>query len=136
MKKNKKYLLFGVIFISLLVICFIAFVALIGFGKSSKADVPSGYIAVFHGRVGSEIRETYIYKQDNGHDNYGFDYINVTNKKENAEQKSIITDRGSVDWTDNVFGIAEDNNAYSYVTLPDSNKKYTISQFRDRFLMN
>lgn len=39
-------------------------------------------------------------------------------------------------WTDDVFTVAEKNNAYSYVTLPNDKKTYTIEEFQSMFLMN
>lgn len=48
---------------------------------SSNNKILNGYISVFHGGSGEQTYEIYIYKVDNGHDNYGFDYINVTSTK-------------------------------------------------------
>ena len=107
--------------------------------KQNNFKIPDGYISVFHGGEGEETYETYIYKNDNGHDNYGFDYINVTNTTVSwgsSEWNSKITKRGSVQWTDEVFEVAKENNAYSYVTLPNSEEIYTIEQYMNRFLMN
>ena len=53
-----------------------------------------------------------------------------------TEWNTKITKRGSVQWTDNVFEVAKENNAYSYVTLPDSDKIYTIEEYMQMFLMN
>ena len=44
----------------------------------NNSDIPNDYIAIFHGGVGEQTYETYIYKIDNGHANMGFKYINVT----------------------------------------------------------
>ena len=107
--------------------------------SSSDDKIPSGYIAVFHGGVGEQTHETYIYKIENGHDNSGFKYINVTSttkKYGSSEWKRKVTGSGEVQWTDDVFPVAEKNGAYSYVTLPDSDKRYTIEEFQGMFIMN
>lgn len=98
-------------------------------------SIPEHYIAVFHGTVGETIYETYIYKIDNNHANYGFQYINVT-KYGSSNSDYKITGKGDFDWTDGAFIIAKKNNSYSYVTLPNDNKKYTIEEFQKKFLMN
>lgn len=107
--------------------------------SSSDDKIPDGYIAVFHGGVGEQTYETYIYKIDNGHANSGFKYINVTSTTKeygSSEWKREITGKGKVQWTDDVFPVAEKNGAYSYVTVPDSDKTYTIEEFQRMFIMN
>ena len=91
-------------------------------------NIPEDYVAIFHGEKGSTKYETYIYKIDNDQANYGFKYINVVNNN--------VTKRGELTWTDEAFSVARENNAYSYVTLPNSNKKYSIEEFQKMFLMN
>ena len=104
-----------------------------------KEEIPDNYIAVFHGGSGEVTYETYIYKIDNGHDNYGFKYINVTShtqKYGSSKWTHKITDRGEFDWTDDAFSIAKKNNAYSYVTEPNNDKIYSIEEYQSRFIMN
>ena len=107
---------------------------------SKKSDViPDNYIAVFHGGSGEKTYSTYIYKENNGHINSGFKYINTENTTEfygSSNWISKITGKGTVMWTDDVFTVAEKNNAYSYVTLPNDKKTYTIEEFQSMFLMN
>ena len=106
--------------------------------ETSQA-IPDNYIAVFHGGVGERTYETYVYKDDNGQDNYGFTYINTTSTTKSygsSEWKSVITKRGSFGWTDDAFAIAKENSAYSYVTIPDSDKTYSIDEFQEMFIMN
>ena len=101
--------------------------------------VPDGYLAVFHGGVGEITHETYIYKDNNGQGNYGFTYINTTSTTKSwgsSEWKTTITKRGSFDWTDGAFVVAQENGAYSYVTIPNSDKTYSIEEFQNMFLMN
>ena len=107
--------------------------------SEQEQDVPDGYIAVFHGGVGERTYETYIYKDDNDNPNYGFTYINTrrtTKTWGSSEWRTVITERGSFDWTDEAFSIAKENSAYSYVTIPDSDQTYTIEEFQEKFLMN
>lgn len=133
--KNKKVFLFVMILI--IVIFIVSYIIVIINRNNGK--IPDDYIAVFHGGSGEITYETYIYKIDNGHANFGFDYLNVTNTTTvwgSDEWNTKITKRGSVQWTDDVFRIAKENNAYSYVTLPNSDKTYTIEEFMKMFLMN
>lgn len=135
---NKKFILLIII---LFISVFSAIIAFVYANKSSIDDnkIPDNYIAIFHGGSGEITFETYIYKKDNGHANSGFDYINVTNTTVSwgsSEWNTKITKRGSVQWTDDVFGVAKENNAYSYVTLPNSNNTYTIEEYMHMFIMN
>lgn len=135
---NKKFILLIII---LFISVFSAIIAFVYANKSSMDDnkIPDNYIAIFHGGSGEITFETYIYKKDNGHANSGFDYINVTNTTVSwgsSEWNTKITKRGSVQWTDDVFGVAKENNAYSYVTLPNSNNTYTIEEYMHMFIMN
>ena len=135
--KNKK--LFCIFAILIIVVLAVGSIIYINKNKTTNDRIPDGYIAIFHGGAGEITYETYIYKKDNGHANSGFDYINVTNTTVSwgsSERNSKITKRGSVQWTDDVFEVAEENGAYSYVTLPNSDKTYTIEQYMSMFLMN
>lgn len=116
----------------LILILAIGILAISGLVILLNNKVPDDYIAVFHGESGTITYETYIYKRNNGRANSGFNYVNVTSSKENKK----ITKHGSVQWTDDVFKVAYENNAYSYVTLPNNNKKYTIEEYMKMFLMN
>ena len=135
--KNKK--LFCIFAILIIIVLAVGSIIYINKNKTTNGRIPDGYIAIFHGGAGEITYETYIYKKDNGHANSGFDYINVTNTTVSwgsSEWNSKITKRGSVQWTDNVFEVAKENGAYSYVTLPNSDKTYTIEQYMGMFLMN
>lgn len=131
MKKKK-------ILIVILITLILLFIIIAVLGKS-KNQIPNDYIAVFHGGIGEITYETYIYKEDNGHSNYGFKYINVTISTKSwgsTESNSKITKKGTVQWTDDVFTIAKENKAYDYVKLPNDNKTYTIEEYANIFLMN
>lgn len=131
--KNKKMLVIVVVLIiSALVVGFIVI-------KKNNNKIPDGYIAVFHGGVGEQTYETYIYKIDNGKENYGFKYINVTTTKslvENGKSNYKIIKRGKFDWTEKAFNVARENNAYSYVTVPYSDRMFTIDEFAPMFIMD
>ena len=131
--KKKKVLL---IIISIIIILGVVIVLFIN--KNNKT-IPDNYISVFHGGSGEVTYETYIYKQDNGHANYGFDYINVTRTTKSwgsTESNIEITKRGSVMWTDDVFPVAKENNAYQYVTINGSDKTYKIEDYMSMFIMD
>lgn len=107
--------------------------------KYKNDGISNDYIAIFHGGSGEIIYETYIYKIKNGQVNRGFNYINVTKTTTfygSSDWNTKITKHGSVEWTDNVFGVAKQNNAYSYVTLPNNDKIYTVEEYMKMFLMD
>lgn len=136
MNKKKIFCIFAVLIIIVLIIGSVIY---INNNKTKNNQIPSGYIAIFHGGTGEITYETYIYKKDNGQSNYGFDYINVTKTTASfgsSESNSKITKRGSVQWTEDVLEVAKENGAYSYVTLPNSDEQYTIEQYMKMFLMN
>ena len=139
MEESKKKIL-NIILIVLAAIIFLVIVCNRLFVNNTDSDkIPDDYIAVFHGGSGEIVYETYIYKEDTGAANYGFKYINVTKTTKSwgsSEWNTKITGRGKAFWTDDVFPVAEKNHAYSYVTIKDSDKKYTISEFAEIFLMN
>lgn len=128
----------------LIIIALMVSYILVTINKNSKDNtdndkIPDGYIAVFHGGSGEITYETYIYKINNKQANSGFNYVNVTKTTTHwgsSEWNTKITKSGSVQWTDNVFEVARENNAYSCVTLPNSNKIYTIEEYMQMFLMN
>lgn len=136
--KSKKIILLIII---LIISIFAAIITYVYINKSiaDSNKIPDGYIAIFHGGSGEIIFETYIYKKDNGQANSEFDYINVTKTTVSwgsSKWNTKITKRGSVQWTDDVFEVAKENHAYSYVTLPNSNNKYTIEEYMNMFLMD
>ena len=134
--KNKKVFWFVVI---LIIVIFIVSYIIVTINQNNNDKIPDDYIAVFHGGSGEITYETYIYKINNEDANSGFDYVNVTKTTTywgSTKWNTKITKCGSVQWTDNVFEVAKENNAYSYVTLPDSDKIYTIEEYMQMFLMN
>lgn len=139
MKNKKNFWLIMILINALIVSCI-----LVAINKNIKDNknndkVPDGYIAVFHSDSGEITYETYIYKINNEQANSGFDYVNVTNTTSywgSGEFNTKITKRGSVQWADNIFEVARENNAYSYVTLPNTTKIYTIEEYMQMFLMN
>mgnify|MGYP004492575641 CR=1 FL=1 len=140
MKKIKKY--FGLIMILIIIALIVSYILITIKKSGDNTDndkVPDEYIAVFHGGSGEITHETYIYKINNKQANSGFNYVNVTKTTTHwgsSEWNTKITKSGSVQWTDDVFEIARENNAYAYVTLPNSNKIYTIEEYMQTFLMN
>jgi len=133
MNKKKLIIIFTVVIILIVVgVCFY-------FYYQSNKNIPDDYIAVFHGGSGEITHSTYIYKIDNDQPNYGFRYINVacsTKSWGSSEWNVKVVGKGEVSWTDDVFSVAKENNAYQYVTLPNSEKSYSIEEFQRMFLMN
>ena len=121
----------------LIIICII--LVRFAFHTKFNDNLPSDYIAVFNGSIGEFNYKTYIYKIDNDQANSGFKYINTVEDSTSLilpNRKKTITKRGEVRWTDEVFIIAKENNAYMYVKLPNDLRKYTIEEFEKMFIMN
>ncbi len=127
-----------IIIISILVVLSIGIYYMMN-RKTTSNEVPDGYMCVFHGGAGEITYETYVYKIDNGQANLGFKYVNTTSTTESWGSPNWnikVTKRGNVTWTDDVFEVAKENGAYSYVTEPGSDEIYTIEEYAKRFLMN
>lgn len=134
---NKKIKLIFLVLISVIIFGILGVCLYLKYQNNN--NVPNDYIAIFHGGVGEQIYKTYIYKVDNGHVNRGFKYINVTSTTESwgsSNWKLEINDKGEFDWTDGAFIVAKKHGAYSYVTLPNDDKIYTIEEFQNMFIMN
>lgn len=124
MKKKSIYLFF---FIAILVLIIVFLVI------SNNNRISDNYIAVFHGGAGEITYETYIYKNKN--DTSKINYINVTSTTDSYgsnKQKHKITKRATIAKND-IFKIAKDNKAYSYVTISSGGKIYSIDQYKDIF---
>ena len=134
--KNKKIII--AIFLIFLIAAVVA-LELVLYNKNYN-DVPENYIAVFVGTPNSEITyRTYIYKENNEQANFGLTYINTTSNTiswGSPEWEMKVTGRGKVSWTDDVFKVAKENNAYSFVRLPNDDKMYTIEEFMTMFSMD
>ena len=136
--KDKKVKIFLIIFAACALVT-----AGIVYYSMSKVYIPTkiddNYIAIFHGGSSEVTYETYIYKVDNGKDNMGFRYIyaqRTTTSWGSKESTTRVLAKGNLTWTDDVFEIAKKNNTYSFVTLPNDNKAYTIDDFAAMFLKN
>lgn len=107
--------------------------------KITTEEIPQNYIAVFNGGSGEMTRSTYIYKINNGHGNIGYEYINTENTTKSwgsPDWNVRILKKGEAFFTDEVFKIAEENGAYSYVKLPNDKKAYSIEEFKNMFIKN
>ena len=99
--------------------------------------IPDGYIAVFNDGVGEIKYSTYVYKIDNGHDNYGFKYINTTSMTVSwgsSEWITKINKKGKVNRMKDVLKVAKEHGAYSYVLY--DNKTYSIEDFKKKLSIN
>ena len=100
--------------------------------NNTDNNIPNDYIAIFHGDAGEVTYSTYVYKIDQG-----FKYINTTDNTTSwgsSEWETKIISKGEVTSISDVFSIAKDNNAYSYVTLPNDTKTYSVEEFKSMFL--
>ena len=110
---NKKVYIFVILFLVFSIIVYIFF-----HNMKKNNEIPDDYIVVFCGGSGEITYFTYIYKIKNEPENYGFRYINTTNRTKSWGSSKVdvkVTGRGDIGWTDEVFTIAKKNNAYSYV---------------------
>ena len=87
-------------------------------------------IAIFHDD--KDTYRTYIYKLDTGQANMGFRYVNAVGRSKSFKEMS----NGEFDFTDGAFKVAREHGAYSYVTIPGNERKYSIEEFQSMFLMN
>lgn len=131
----------SILIISLVIVLVLVQIYMVVASKKewSNDEIPENYIAVFNGGSGEITYSTYIYKIDNNHDNYGFEYINTINTTTSwgsSEWNKKIIKKGSFDFTDGAFIVAEKHGAYDYVRVPNSNETYTIEEFQSRFIMN
>ena len=140
--KNKYILIIGIILvIGISIFTFMMFNKNKNFNPDTEGliKIEDNYIAVFHGGSGEVTFNTYVYKIDNGHDNMGFRYIAtkcITKSWGSSEYTETIIDNGEVNFTDDVFTIAKKYNSYDYVTIPGSDKSYSIEEYQSMFLMN
>ena len=107
--------------------------------KESKDSnkIPDNYIAIFNGESGEITHQTYIYKINKNKENYKFKYINTINTTEHwgsSNWKIKIIKEGKIKSTDEVFEVAKNNNAYSYVTIPNSDEKYIIEEYKKELI--
>ncbi|MEE3343418.1 MAG: hypothetical protein VZS44_04955 [Bacilli bacterium] len=130
--KNKKIIILIIIAIALLIIG-----AIFLFNrKNLDNNIPDNYIAIFHGGSGEVTYETYIYRSGNNTKNIGFNYINVVSTTKtygSDEWEHKVTGRGGAINQEDIFTVAKKNNAYSYVTIPNDDKNYTIEEYQKRF---
>lgn len=143
--KNKKILLIVIFFIVGFVIGFLAFKyknedsinSNIQDNMNSNTDdninsdkeynLTDDYIAIFQGGSGERIYKTYVFKDNK------YYYINVTSTTESwgsTKWNDVITSKGSANNMDEIFKIAEENNAFSYVMLPDNDGPYSIETYK------
>ena len=78
MKDKIKYIIIGLISVSVIVMILGIILILLNTNNVYSDKIPDNYIAIFNGGSGEVTYQTYIYKIDNGQDNYGFKYINTT----------------------------------------------------------
>ena len=121
--KKKHFLMIGV----LVILAIISFPFAL---KNNGKHFSEGSIAIFHDS--NDINRTYIYKEDNDQANMGFRYINAVGHGKSYK----ILSEGYFDFTDGAFKVAKEHGAYSYVTVPDNDRKYSIEEFQSMFLMN
>lgn len=129
--KNKIIALILIIIVIVLAILFC-----VTLNKNESDKIPNDFIATFYGDDNKKVYATYVYKIDNKQDNYGFKCINVVITTKLFKTITKILETKEVSFTDDVFITAKENNAYSYVKIPNDNKKYSIEEYQSMFLMN
>ena len=137
--KNKK--IFWVIVILAISVLIVTSIIVVINKKDTKNNGRNSdeCIAVFYGGGGEIHHITYIYKIDNGQSGYSFNYVNITQTTKfwgSSEWNTKITEQGSIESKNDVFEVAKENGAYSFVKLPNSDKTYTIEEYMQMFLMD
>lgn len=126
--KKKRLMFLGIIAIIVLGVCFL----FLYLNKLNDNNIPTDYIAVFHGGVGEQTYETYIYEVDNGDEKIKFKFINVTSTTVSwgsADWTQEINGKGTLESVDDILLVAKKHGAYSYVTLPNDDNLYSIEEF-------
>lgn len=126
--KKKRLMFLGMIAIIVLGFCFL----FLYLKKLNDNNIPTDYIAIFHGGVGEQTYETYIYEVDNGDEKIKFKFINVTSTTVSwgsADWTQEINELGTLESVDDIFLVAKKHGAYSYVTVPNDDNLYSIEEF-------
>ena len=136
--KNKKILLIAIFFIAGFVIGFLAFKyenehsisnnIEDNINSDKEYNLTDDYIAIFQGGSGEQAYKTYVFKD------IKYYYINVTSTTESwgsTKWNDVITKKGSAEDMDEIFRIAEENYANSFVLLPGDDKPYSIEEYKN-----
>lgn len=95
--------------------------------ENTEDIIKEGYIAVFHGGVGEQIHQTYVYKTDDG-----YSYINATSTtvfQGSPQWEERINDSGIAATKEEIVEIAKENGANQYVKIPEDSTIYKINDF-------
>lgn len=109
---------------------------MIFYSYHSKFDniIPTNYQVVFKGETGEAVYSTYLYSKKKGK-KISYSYIN-TNSTLSSYDSSLwneeIINKGKLKNIDDIFSIAQENNAYSYVLFEDG-KILSIEEFKKTF---
>lgn len=97
--------------------------------KDNGDKIDDGYIAVFQGGSGEQVRRTYVYKTDNG-----YSYINVTSTTVSwgsHQWKNRIDSRGEAADREGIVKAAKAHNAAQFVIIGEDRDTHPIEEFID-----
>ena len=127
---NTVAVLVFVIIIALIVI--LSTVVIILF-NTNKNDIPNGYIAVFKGESTDVVHTTYLYKEKK---KKKYSYINTItrlDRNDSSMWNEEILQQKKLKKKKDIFKVAKENEADSYVKYEKDGNIYTIEEFKKEF---
>ena len=131
---KKKY--FIILITIVILISIIGMFFLISKNESSN-EIPNDYIIVFKGENGQIVNTTYIYEKTEKKKKKiikTYKYINTIstyNGYDSSSWTEKVTKKGTLKKKNEIFKIAQENNANSYVKYLPENQIYTIEDFKN-----
>ena len=131
---KKKY--FIILITIVILISIIGMFFLISKNESSN-EIPNDYIIIFKGENGQIVNTTYIYEKIEKKKKKiikTYKYINTTstyNGYDSSSWTEEVTKKGTLKKKNEIFIIAQENNANSYVKYLPEDQIYTIEDFKN-----
>ena len=126
----------GIIAVIILLCAIEGFIMYFSFNnKETSNDIPTNYIAAFKGETSETVYTTYLYETKKGK-KITYNYINTisrTNTYDDTSGIEQVTKKGKLKKKNDIYKIAEKNNAYTFVKKKDDEKLYTIEDFKKEF---
>ncbi|MBQ3435601.1 MAG: hypothetical protein IJH13_01120 [Bacilli bacterium] len=121
------------------IIIIIAFIVLLStvvivLFNANENSIPSGYIAVFKGESTDVVHTTYLYQGKKNKKKYS--YINTITKLDHNDSSmwnEEVLEQKKLKKKKDVFKVAKENGAYSYVKYEKDGNLYTIEEFKKVF---
>ena len=125
----------GIIVVIVLLCVIEGFIIFFSFNRETSNDIPTNYIAAFKGETGEIVYTTYLYETKKGK-KVTYNYINTISKTNTFDDTAGVEEvlkKGKLKKKNDIYKIAEKNNAYTFVKKKDDEKLYTIEEFKEEF---